>query len=452
MVTKNERIILLISFVLLIAPMWFLRLFEDEILYWNLAKSAWEGVFHPRSSLAFLIASPLIHLSADTYVQIMLPRLLTAVITTLSALLIYKISEKFYGEKAALLSSILFLLSFNTLRFGARYNLEPFGLFFALLGIYLFIRGRFLLSGTSTALAFAAREMWLLYCPFYMVYVWKSKRDVFLKVLLPSAIIVLLNLAWIHLLKTGPKPITESAANYLLSQKFDFISILIRNWAESFIAHFFTIVGFVYGVYKDRNHRDILFLILPPLLTLNLIPGFIVNGPFERYFLGPQALLSIVAGFGLLRLVEGIKERLNLNLNTIILIITLLILHGVVLSYGVYELSEIGADSTYDFGFWYDKRIIDILNENAEGEFIAGTPHGAFVKNATWVWTERNVAKAIALNPDWLVTYKAWVEVENQSNVTIYYVGPYILIHSHPRGYIDQSLRPSDFGFWKLRK
>ena len=58
------------------------------------------------------------------------------------------------------------------------------------------------------------------------------------------------------------------------------------------------------------------------------------------------------------------------------------------------------------------------------------------------------------LDPDWFVTYKAWVKIKetNNRNITIYHIGPYVLIHSHPRGYIDEAVTPADFGFWKLRK
>lgn len=448
---KNKKL-LLTGLALLIIPLWFLRLFDDEILYWNMARRFGELLL-PRSSLAFLIASPLIKFSPDLYLQIMLPRLLTAIITIACSLLIYRISKEFYGERSALISTILFLFSFNTLRFGARYNLEPYGLFFILLGLYFFIRDRVTLSGVSVALAFAAREMWLIFYPFYLIYLWKSKKGSFFRVFLISTIIIAGNLAWIHLLKTGWRPITESATEYLMNQNLKLITLIARDWAESLIAHFFTILGFIYGIYKNKN-RDFLLLTLPPLLTLNLIPGFILNGPFERYFLGPQALLSIVAGFGLIKLAEDVKYHMKFRLDSVKLIIVLLILQTVALSIAVYELSEIGADSTYDFGFWYDSKIIDILNKQAEGELIAGTPHGVFVKNATWVWTERKVEKAIMLDPDWFITYKAWVEIKEtkNGNITIYYIGPYVLIHSHPRGYIDEVVTLSDFGFWKLRK
>jgi hypothetical protein len=451
---NGVRKIVLTGLALLMLPLWFLRLFEDEILYWDMARNFGGGVFHPRSSLAFLIALPLIKSSQDIYLQIMLPRLLTAAITIACSLLIYRISKEFYGGKAALISTILFLLSFNTLRFGARYNLEPYGLFFILLGLYFFIRNRFALSGVSVALAFAAREMWLIFYPFYLIYVWKNKKEELSKTFLVSIIIIAGNIAWIYLLKTGWRPITESAAEYLINQNLKLITLILRDWAESLIAHFFTILGFIYGIYKDEKHRNILLLTLPPLLTLNLIPGFILNGPFERYFLGPQALLSIVAGFGLIKLAEDVKYHMKFRLDSVKLIIVLLILQTVALSIAVYELSEIGADSTYDFGFWYDSKIIDILNKQAEGELIAGTPHGVFVKNATWVWTERKVEKAIMLDPDWFITYKAWVEIKEtkNGNITIYYIGPYVLIHSHPRGYIDEVVTLSDFGFWKLRK
>jgi len=82
---------------------------------------------------------------------------------------------------------------------------------------------------------------------------------------------------------------------------------------------------------------------------------------------------------------------------------------------GVVALSETGANSIYDFGFWYDVEVVNILNEKARGEFVVSTPHGAFV-NCTWKYAERKIAQAIYLNPDWLVTFKAWVKIKPKTS------------------------------------
>jgi len=50
-------------------------------------------------------------------------------------------------------------------------------------------------------------------------------------------------------------------------------------------------------------------------------------------------------------------------------------------------LSEAGANSIYDFGFWYDAEVVNILNEKASDEFVVES-HTAFV-NAEWKYTER---------------------------------------------------------------
>jgi len=41
-------------------------------------------------------------------------------------------------------------------------------------------------------------------------------------------------------------------------------------------------------------------------------------------------------------------------------------------------LSEAGANSIYDFGFWYDAEVVNILNEKASDEFVVES-HTAFV-------------------------------------------------------------------------
>ena len=453
--------IVILGLVLLLLPLWFLRLFDDEILYLIVANHFWEGKYSPRSSLAFLIASPLVALSPDFYLKVMLPRILTALITLLNSVLIYLISRKIYSDRVAILSAVIFLLSFDTLRFGARYNLEPYGLFFALLCIYFFVTSRITLSGICIALAFAAREMWIAAYPFYMFYIWMNRRKYFFKVLASSSIIIIANIMWIHLLKTKYLPITVSASKFLLN--FDYMKLLLvnlRNWSEVLVGYFPAVLGFVYWLkIKIRNLNDLesflLILITPSLFILNFIPGFILNGPFERYFYGPNALLSIVAGFGLIKLIEDLKNRFSLpRINFTKILVVLIVSHIMLLNAGVYALSEIGANGVYDFGFWYDQEIIEMLNKDKKEKFIAGTPHGFFIKNATWKYTERRVKEAIDLNPDWLITYKAWVKVKNEKceNVKIYYIGPYIVVHRLKEVNLSRILTPSEFGFWKFRR
>jgi len=68
------------------------------------------------------------------------------------------------------------------------------------------------------------------------------------------------------------------------------------------------------------------------------------------------------------------------------------------------------------------------------------------------MWAIRDIDKVINADPDWLITFKAWVVVKPNDKLEVYEIGPYILIHSHPRGYIDEVVKAKDFGFWRLRK
>ncbi|RLI75459.1 hypothetical protein DRP05_14745 [Archaeoglobales archaeon] len=50
-----------------------------------------------------------------------------------------------------------------------------------------------------------------------------------------------------------------------------------------------------------------------------------------------------------------------------------------------------------------------------------------------------------------LFTFKVWINFKKNPSeleeITVYEIGPYILIHSHPRGFIKETVEAADFGF-----
>ncbi len=331
-------------------------------------------------------------------------------------------------------------MSFIILRYGSRYNLEPYALFFILLSIYAFEKQAFL-SAISAGLSFAARSTALVYVPFYIVYSSRKRKNLAFIALIP----VIATFGWIAYAKmsfSGRTPIeynfdfTKLGISWILTS-------LSRGWLEFAIAYPLAFFGFLYSLKSEKN-KDIFILTMPMILALSGVYGFLLNGAFERYTMIPLALMCITAG----KPIADFMEKHGLKMRHLI---AFLLVHLLILNAGVVALSEIGANSIYDFGFWYDVEVVNILNEKAQGEFVVGTPHGAFV-NCTWKYAERKIAQAIALNPDWLVTFKAWVKVKPNNKLEVYEVGPYILIHSHPRGFIREYVETTNFGFNRLRK
>ncbi|BAD85919.1 hypothetical membrane protein [Thermococcus kodakarensis KOD1] len=234
---------------------------------------------------------------------------------------------------------------------------------------------------------------------------------------------------------------------------------LARSWLEFSVAYVLIVVGFIYGTKHDKTHRDILLMILPSVITLNGVNGFILNGPFERYTFGPLALMSIFSGYGIIELYNNFKSKIKpLNILTVEKWIALfLIVQLILLNAAVLKLSDIGAKGIQDYGYWYDRKVFNILKERAAPEeFFVGTPHPALIGFKNWTWADRNIKKAVELDPDWLITFKSWVNFrENPQEIReleIYSVGPYLLIHAEEKGAIKKYVVSSDLKLWKFRK
>ncbi|MBO8161815.1 MAG: glycosyltransferase family 39 protein [Thermosipho sp. (in: Bacteria)] len=453
---KERNNLILLWFILIFVPLFTLRLFQDEMLYLNVSKKVLQFEFLPRSSLVFILTSPLmVFKSVD--LRVFLPRIATSLITLLNLLLIYEIAKRHYGKKAGFLGSLMFLLSFVALRYGARYTLEPWGTFFVLLAIYYFDE-KPLLSALSVGLAFCARETWLTTCPFFLGYAWKKKRKEFLKILIVSALPIALNSLFMALINLYKSPLGYNTRGILSFGVSKILSHALRGWLEFLIGYPLIVVGFVYAVLKDSKNRDLLWIILPSLITLNGVNGFLLNGPFERYTFGPLALMSIFAGHGIIKLYKELKPKIKpINLLTVEKwVAVFLIAQFVFFNVAVLKLSDIGANGIQDYGYWYDREVFRILKENASpDEFFVGTPHPALLGFENWKWIDRNIQKAIEMNPDWLITFRSWIKFRENPNevqeLEIYSVGSYLVIHAKEEGAIKEYIVPSELRLWEFR-
>ncbi|MEM2916218.1 MAG: glycosyltransferase family 39 protein [Candidatus Woesearchaeota archaeon] len=97
-------------------------------------------------------------------------RLPTIIAGTLSIALVYLVVRRLRDEKTALLAA--FLLSFESLWFthSSIALLDIIAVFFAILGIYLFVRGRQVLSGIAFGLGLLSKETVLLVIPAIVLY------------------------------------------------------------------------------------------------------------------------------------------------------------------------------------------------------------------------------------------------------------------------------------------
>ncbi|NYZ79018.1 hypothetical protein H0N99_02620, partial [Candidatus Micrarchaeota archaeon] len=217
------------------------------------------------------------------------------------------------------------------------------------------------------------------------------------------------------------------------------------------IVQIITVVGFISWVWNKRD--NLLILILPQFLIISLIQGFIYNGALTQYSMGLQASMALLAGPGIVWIWKKYFQKYPLNIS----LFSVLILQFLLFSYLATILSLRGAIGVHDFGYWYDGEVIALLNQKASNETIAGL-HGAFIKDAKeWVWYERDVDKVLEMEPDWyiivepkLIDFKT--KPENIKEVEVYKIGPYIVLHSHPRGHLHELIEPNkEFKEWTFR-
>jgi len=401
--------------------------------------------------LAISIVSPFLSINDS----ILVPRIITVLFTLASSIIIFEIVKNYYDKRAAFISAILFIFSFQTIRFGTRFYLDAYGVFFFLLSIYLTKKNRLSFAGLSFALAMLSREIWLGMYPFMIIYLFKERKSI-ARFLLWSAIPMLIFVVFIHMTIGLDAYMNRSGfaqeASYVSSNLYQTPISLTQSWIEFLVIQAVTTLGFLAWVWKKRD--NLLILIIPQFLLMSLTQGFISNGAMTQYAMWLQATMALLAGPGLLILEK--KYFGKYNFKTLILLI--LILQFFLFSYLASVLSLRGAIGVHDFGYWYDEQVMTLLNQKAKNESIAGL-HGAFIKDAgKWIWRERNVRNILELEPDWYVIVepqliKFKTEPKNVKEVELYNIGPYIVLHSHPNGHLGDLIEPNEkFSKWALRE
>jgi len=447
--------ILIFGVLLLLVPLFFERIYDDEAIFWNISRSindkGLSEISHlGRMPLAILIVSPLLRLNDS----ILVPRIISALTAIASAILIFEIVKNYSNNQAAFISAILFIFSFQTIRFATRSYLDIYGTFFFLLSFYLIQKDRRGLAGFSFALAMLSRELWFALYPFMMLYLWKRNKAV-REFIVWSVLPIVVFFAYIHITVGIVTYLTYSgfaqSSYYLAGNLQEAPLYLIQSWAEFLIVQIITFIGFVGWVWNKRN--DILIIILPQFLIVSLIEGFIYNGALTQYTIGLQASMALLAGPGILQVWKKYFKTYRLEP----LLVSLLILQFLIFSCLATALSFRGALGIHDFGYWYDEEVIGLLNQKASNETIAGL-HGAFIKNAKdWVWLDRYVDRILEVEPDWYVivepqTVKFKTDPSNIKEVELYKIGPYIVLHSNPRGHLHELIEPNEeFSKWAFR-
>ncbi|MEK7773261.1 MAG: hypothetical protein AAB307_02850, partial [Deltaproteobacteria bacterium] len=473
-------IILALGLAVITLPSFFERLHSDEVIYWEVARNisrglgpytetSGGGLFVWHMPLPFYIVAPFLGLSDHIFTA----RVISSFFTIACAVLIFLIAAKKGARDSALVSAILFLLSFQALRFGGRYYLDQYGACFFLLSFYLAGKGRFAWAGASAALAILAREYWLGVYPFLTLYaaglagtgadrgrdVSKGFKNMFFFVMpvlillaVTSAIVVFSDSSVYGHIKAY---VLNGAAykNLKATDTPGYIQRITRGWVEFTLINILIVSGFLASVKRESR---ILLLVIPQLVIISLVQGFVVSGGVTQYPVALLATVSPYSGAGLKRFYDlflapsgnragFLKASLAVSCAQFIafnLISTVVTLHK----------------NTFVWGLGYsdDRKVISILRKEARGESINGF-WGAFVDDRrSWDWTDFHLDRAIETDPDWLVTYENYIDILPQKDsatpLEIYNIGPYVMIHSPQKGLLKEVVRQKHHPRWALRE
>ncbi len=492
---RRELLILALGLAVIALPLFFERLHSDEVIYWEVARNISRGLgLHSETSggglfiwhmpLPFYIVAPFLRLSAHIFTA----RAVSSAFTIACAVLVFRIARKDSGEDPALIASILFLLSFQALRFGGRYYLDQYGLFFFLLTLYLAGKGRFIYAGASAVLAIAAREYWFGVYPFLLLYAAgdeaaggkravagevgqtgvKTRPPVFkgrirnglflaLPAVVVAAVVLLIVFSDRHvhynLIRTY---VLDGAAykNIIVTGAPGYLSRLARGWAEFALVNAVAVAGF-FASSRRGKHR-VLLLVIPQVVLVSLVHGFAVSGGVTQYPMAVLATLCAFSGTGLKRLYGALSAPFLNRYG--FLKASLAISCAQFLALNVLSTAVTLHKNTLVWGLGYrdDREVISILRRSARGESINGF-WGAFVDDRrSWDWTDFHIDKALEKDPDWLVTFSNYVDILPQKNgvtqLEVYNIGPYVMIHSLKRGGMKEAVRQRYHPRWAFRK
>ncbi len=468
--SKTRRDIITIAalgLVFITLPLFFQRLHSDEVIFWEVAKNIASGagpISETHEGTFFILHMPLPFLISAFFLMIsehiFMARAVASIFTTGCAVFIYLAASKRFDRSEALISALFFLFSFQMLRYGGRFYLDQFGAMFFVAAIYFVFLKRYATAGLLALLAIISREYWAAVYPFLALYVLRQGDGVrgAVRFIFPGAVAIVLFL--ILLISTGigadlAGEMYRSAiaknirASFTAHPAGEVVAKLGRAWAEFLILNLILAAGLAVAAWKNRS---LLLLIIPQIILTSLAHGFMVDGGVTQYPIGLLATIAIFSGTGIKRLsAVFFNQRHFISVGLVVLFMQFAAFNMIATTVSLH-----GNFSIYGLGYSDDRKVIEILRREARGEYIHGI-WGAFVEDRKrWDWTDYLIQDAIDKDPDWLVTYENYIEVNPDKKLKsicdVYRIGPYVMVHSLHATPLNEVVRQRGFDRWALRK
>jgi hypothetical protein len=446
-----------VASLLLFPPIQYARLDDDEAIYYVITKDLVDNLripAHLGSTLVpFLLWAPAFLLGNN----LLWLRLVTALVTLGTAVMLYLAGSSMFTSKAGFSAAMLFLFSFQALRFGIRVVPDPFGSFFAMLSLWLLVKRKAGSSGAAFSLAAYSYQFWI---PMYLVYAlqaWRQKLSI-RRFLAGTIIIASVLQAMIFTQHTpseilqafvkggGPQYVSTASSSVTLG-----LGGILEGWLEFSVLSFIPLLGIAIG-YASNRRRWLMWLIALQFLLVSLYPGFAVHGGTSHYPYGLVPLLALCGGAGFPIAWEIVTRRPNANRLYAAALLCLLAGQVLVLNQMATSLSVRGVQGVYDLGYQYDLAAIDALKHMDRGGPMAGeTAHGLLIDPTRYDW-----GGSLDLNPTLFMGYKTDVifkDVANaSSHLQIVEIGPYVIVQPRDGGRLSDYISVSTHGqVWLYR-
>ncbi len=296
--------------------------FSDENTYFYMGKLVAEGnmpykdFFFSRPPLQLFVLALVFKIFGFNFILL---KLLPTLFTIISAFFIFLMMKKF-NAVYSFLSVILFMFSYDSLRFST-YNMGVnLAVMFLVIGFYFFfLQKKFFISGIILGLAGLTNFMSLIPFAVILVYLFFRNKKMFLKFLAGfSVTFILVNL--VLLLAFGSKYIIPVFKYHFLKPKsaegrnFDIFYRMIRI---NFLLFLPALLFFV-----DKNKRKIGIAALSS--GAYLLFFIALNKVFGYYFMFIFPFLAIIGGYSLINLIDRVNVSKKILYSVLFVVVVLL--------------------------------------------------------------------------------------------------------------------------------
>lgn len=427
MLSDRKRVIVLLTWlVITVSSVPFERINDDEVIYFLEARQIITVGPFAHGDLIF-VPQILGGIASGIYNSLLAARAVSAIIVLATAILIYNIKK----DDATFISSMLYLTSFYTIRFGMRFYLDPYGGLFTIAAIYFLYKEKSHFVGVYSGLAVFSREMAAPLFPIFAILVYRKKMGL-KKFLLGFTAIVIIGTFWIYFANKGIQSATLASSTQAPSLSFlRLISLdsVAKGWLQYFLISPLVVVGLLFA--RGSRGKPEFYPLVFSFLILSLVPGFWVNGAATEYPYIFNTISCLIAGVGLKTMYDKFRPKSKAIIKVAV---ALLIVQFAMQSYLATALTVNHTIGLQDYGYWYDQELLSYMDKHYDsGKIYSSILDGLLDPRlaTNLVWDPQNMTRAMIANPPWLITYSSYVIILHiPTNTTVAFIGPYVVVHS----------------------